>query len=294
MMSQEEVIIFKNVGAQEYQTFANQAIKYALISVAFTYNRMDKSKLSARINNITKGKIAEFLFYEFCRQNGVLIDPEACSTPFWKPDNRDFLWIGGEWDIKNNYFYCSDLDFKNFDCTKLPALIPNKTHYDQWSKRNDHLIADSRFNAYVFTFMRLRPNDKNFFSLLLSEDQLSFITSIVDQHNKSNQQNMPFMDSWFFQKLNEKGPSEYIALNYHPEIIITGCANPRYWDMFKDIPSNDDSLPYITHTSNSNWYQQKDGWVSFLNGTLVTKIKNRTCPVSLLPSFSSVIKKHVR
>ena len=57
MMSQEEVIIFKNVGAQEYQTFANQAIKYALISVAFTYNRMDKSKLSARINNITKGKI---------------------------------------------------------------------------------------------------------------------------------------------------------------------------------------------------------------------------------------------
>ncbi len=290
-MTPDEVIIFKNVKPEVFMILAQQAIKYALVSVAFTYNRMDKNKLSDRINNITKGKIAEYLFFHYCGQNGIKVEPDPCHTPFWMPDNRDFFWLGGEWDIKNNYFYCSDKDFKSFDCTLLPALIPNKSTYDQWSKRNHHLITSSRFNAYVFTFIRLDPKERLFFNTNLNEDQLMFIISIVNTFNKGVQKEMPFDDSWFFQTLNEKGPTNYISLRYCPELIITGCANPRYWHLFRDIPPEDVSNPYLNYQDNSNWYHNQHGVVSFLNGVFVTKIRNRVCPVSFLPSFQSIVHR---
>lgn len=289
-MTKAEVIEYNNVLPDEYQSLADKAIKYALISVAFTYNRMDLSQLRDRISNITKGKIAELLFYHYCNTNKINIDPEACSTPFWLPDNRDFYWLEGEWDIKNNYFFCDDKDANGFDCTKLPALIPNKSAYDQWSKRNAHLIPFSKYNAYIFTFMRLRPKNKNYFTVELIPEQLDFLTSLVAKFNNSSHSNMPFLEKWFFDELNKRGPCEYISLQYHPELYITGCANPKYWHLFKDIPSENENQYHIDCIENKKWYTSTNSIVSYHDGALRTKIRNKACPILLLPSFKSILK----
>ena len=173
-MERKEAIIV-DVPSDVYQQIAAKAVRYALISVGFTYNRMEKEVIMTRIENIAKGKIAEGLFSYYCESVDIGPDFDACTTPFWMPDQRDFLWYDGEWDIKNNFITCSDSDFDTLDFTSLPALIPNKFDGDQWSKRNDQYHKKSRYTAYLFTFMRLKPDDKKFVKIFLTEDQLQFI-----------------------------------------------------------------------------------------------------------------------
>ncbi len=288
-MTKDEVIIVKNIPKDIYSVIAYQAMNYALISIAFTYNRMEKSDLSTRIGNITKGKIAEGLFNYFCIEKGINLDFKSCATPFWMADMRDFLWLGGEWDIKNNFLYCSDRDFTKFDFTLLPALIPNKNDNDQWSKRNETYHLQSKFTAYVFTFMRLKPDDKHFFSLHISDAQYEFITSIASKYKNLAISEMPFAEQWFFDQFLSFGSTDLLTLRYYPELIITSCANARYWSLFKDTSIQDHH--YQDHISGQKWYQKTDKIIKFLNGALVTKIRNKTCPVGLLPSFQHIIRE---
>jgi hypothetical protein len=288
-MTSDETIIIKNIPKDIYTKIAYQAVRYALISVAFTYNRMQKNDLISRISNITKGKIAEGLLYEYSKQIGISLDFQACATPFWMSDLRDFIWLGGEWDIKNNFIYCSDTDFENFDWTTLPALIPNKNRYDQWSKRNDTYHEESRFSAYIFTFMRLKPGRKNFFTLHISDAQYDFLSSIYAKFGMTSIVQIPFAESWFYDEWSNLGNDECIAMQYYPELIITACANARYWPLFKDT-SIVDEFHYQDYLQNTPWYQKSDQILKFLNGVLVTKIRNKTCPVGLLPSFKQIAK----
>lgn len=287
-MSQDEAIIVKSFSKDIYHSISYQALNYALISIAFTYNRMEKSDLNTRISNITKGKIAEGLFNNYCFENGIKLDFQSCATPFWMADMRDFLWLGGEWDIKNNFIYCSDSDFDHFDYTLLPALIPNKNDHDQWSKRNETYHLQSKFTAYVFTFMRLKPDEKQFFDLNISDEQYEFISSIASKYKNIAVSEIPFAERWFFDQFLNMGPKELLTLYYYPELIITSCANVRYWSLFKDTSIED--CHYQDFSSDQNWYQKTDKIIKFLNGVLVTKIRNKTCPVGLLPSFNRIVR----
>lgn len=289
-MTIDEVIILNEIPHDKYSEIATNAVRYALISVGFTYNRMDKTELISRIKNIIKGKIAEGIFFYYCSEKGILIDTKACTTPFWLPDLKDFVWLGGEWDIKNNYFYCSDSDFLVYDFTMLPALIPNKTYWDQWSKRNDTLIETSRFCAYLFTFIRLTPDKKDFFTLNLSKAQFNFLSNIESSSKNAPHGEMPFMEKWFFEEMAKNGSEKYIHLLYMPEMVITGCANSRYFQLFKNTSANDTDIHYKNFDHTYSWYESEKNVLKFMNGSLTTKIQNMTCPVKLLPSFKSVAK----
>ena len=102
---------------------------------------------------------------------------------------------------------------------------------------------------------------------------------------------MPFMEKWFFDEMAKKGSETYLRLHYLPEFVITGCANSRYWPLFKNTSFNDPEENYKNFTHTNCWYEPKNEILKFLNGTMATKIKNMTCPVSLLPSFNTLVKK---
>lgn len=289
-MELHEAIIIRALNPMLFQALALKAVRYALISVPFTYNRMEKSHIFPRIENIFKGKLAEEIFYHHCQSQHIRIDFESCSTPFWMPDQRDFLWLGGEWDLKNNFFYCTDEDFENFDFTLLPALIPNTYDHDQWSKRNETLLYHCKFMAYVFSFMRLKPDKKAFFKISLDHRQLDFIYRVIEQYRNLPYSKMASFETWFFQQLDFSETSDVLEIYYQPEMILTACANTKYYHLFHNTSVNDD---HYASLKDLPWYEKKDKVVRFLDGSLVTTIRNMTCPVGLLPSFSNVVMRNV-
>jgi hypothetical protein len=288
-MQYHEAIIIKAINPSLFQALALKAIRYAMISVPFTYNRMEKSNMLPRIENIFKGKLAEEIFYYYCQSQHIDVDFESCTTPFWMSDQRDFLWLGGEWDLKNNFFYCTDEAFENFDFTLFPALIPNKYDHDQWSKRNETLLYQSKFMAYVFSFMRLLPDNKAFFKILLDHRQLDFIHHVAEKYHHLPYSKMASFETWFFQQLDPSTNLEVIEIYYQPEMILTACANARYYHLFQNTSVNDDHYAYLHDIS---WYEKKGKVVRFLDGKLVTTIRNKTCPIGLLPSFKSIALRH--
>ncbi len=281
-------VIGVSVPPDEYNKIINKAFRYALISVGFTYNRLEKKDITSRIENIIKGKIAEGLIEAFSNRHQLKLDFQSCATPFWMPDLRDFLWLGGEWDIKNNFVYCSDAEIQNLDFTLLPALIPNKSDPDQWSKRNELLHHESRYNAYLFSFIVLKPELKKFFSIQLSPKHLTFLIQTCEKYKNLRYGSMPFEEKDFYAELASFG-NFHIEMAYYPKLYITACANARYWTLFENT-SVLDCFAYKDY-GKTNWYKVDNNIINFLNGKLVTKIKNKTCPIALLPSFDSVVKQ---
>ena len=102
-MTEKEVIIVDGIPSAQYHSLIEGCVKYAIISLPFTVDRMKIPNPQQRAFNIAKGKIAESLFQFFCKNNGINPDFESCSTPFWTVDNRDFILRSTEWDIKNNF-----------------------------------------------------------------------------------------------------------------------------------------------------------------------------------------------
>jgi hypothetical protein len=295
-MQENEVIIVDEIPYEIYQQLGHQAVRYAIISSAFTYDRMDKNDILKRIVNITKGKMAEGLLYFFCQENNIHLDHHACTTPFWMPDHRDFLFLNGEWDVKNNFIYTTDHDFNKIKLTNLPALIPNKNAHDQWSKRDKTHIDKFNYGAYLFTFMRLLPDQKDFFQIRFTDIQLKFLADISHTYHNTAHSKMPFLESWFWSKFPEFDIKSVMEILYYPELIITACANSRYWQLFKDTGPTSEENNYISCVQPS-WYELVQGkYLRFLSGKIATTITNKTCPASLLPSFYSLhpqLKLHI-
>lgn len=278
-------VINVSIDPDEYDKIVNKAFRYALISVGFTYNRLEKKDIIPRIENIIKGKIAEGLIEAYSKQHHLGLDFQSCATPFWMPDLRDFLWLGGEWDIKNNFIQCTESELQNFNFTLLPALIPNKSDPDQWSKRNELLHTESRYNAYLFSFIGLRPEKKNFFNIQLTPEHFDFLLQTCMKYKGLRWGSMPFGEREFYAQLASYGDFQ-IELIYRPKLYITACANARYWPLFENT-SVHDCVAYKDFGM-KNWYVEDNNILKFLNGKLVTKIRNKTCPIALLPSFDSV------
>ena len=100
-MKENEVIIINSIPGNTYFQIAVNAVKYAIISIPFTIDRMRLRNRNLQIFNIAKGKIAEGLFKFFCQANNIPADFEKCQTPFYQIDHRDFLLQDAEWDQKN-------------------------------------------------------------------------------------------------------------------------------------------------------------------------------------------------
>jgi len=126
-----------------YETLMRNAVEYAMLSIPFTFDRMGIRDLNRKILNIAKGKFAENVFDFFLNSEGVEINRQITTTPFYQSDNRDFIFNNFEWDIKNNYLSHHG-DFLDLDeYLDLPALVPNRGEWDQWGKREKTFFSNS-------------------------------------------------------------------------------------------------------------------------------------------------------
>lgn len=290
-MDSDEVIIVDGIPPGDYEALVSDAVKYALISLPFTINRMSIPNEKQRALNIAKGKIAELMFRFFCRANNIRVGFDDCATPFYTIDQRDFILQENEWDIKNNFYYSSMAGQVNY--IDLPALVPNRKVGDQWSKRNENLIAGATGVSFLFTYLKgasLSGNTRsgNFLDISLSEQQEDFIIKLYRKYQGLPQPSAPFTEQWFWGQLSARGEASFFNLHDHPPLIITGFANADHWSLFKDTGPFNRSNNFMKYKP-GNWYKKSaKGSCNFMGGTLWTTITNATLPVSCLPSFSSL------
>lgn len=291
-MTENEVIIVDGITEAAYSELIDECVKYALISLPFTIDRMTIPDETKRALNIAKGKIAEALFTYFCNDYDINIDFGSCSTPFYQVDKKDFIFNNLVWDIKNNFYYSAAPLINNF--TNLPALIPNRYNGDQWSKRNETLGAAVNGTAFVFSFLRMttllnNTRGRDFLEIVLSEDQKLFIRNAYERYHGLPQPVQPFYEEWFWAEMNSRGPMNFFNLNARPSLIITSYATSQHWNLFRDTGKFDRNNNFMRYIEPQWYVKTNTGSCNFLNGTLWTTITNATSPVSELPAFSSLI-----
>jgi len=288
-MKENEVIIVDDIIDAEYDFLIESCIKYAIISLPFTVDRMAIPDERQRALNIAKGKIAESLFQFFCKKNNIFPNFDICSTPFWTVDKRDFLLNGIEWDIKNNFIYCPNILYHG-NYTDLPALIPNRFNGDQWTKKDEKLIIKSNGVSYLFTFLKNASlingeRTKEFLEIILTQGQQSFIRSLYLKFNGLPQSTSPFDEKWFWSEMSKYGTQSLFKLSFRPQLVITGYADSSLWQDFKDTGPYDRNNNWQTFRQ-PRWYTKTSkGSCNFLNGTLWTTITNSTLPVENLKPF---------
>jgi hypothetical protein len=300
-MFEKEVILLDHVPDDEYDRLLDSCVKYALLSFPFTVNRMSIDSIRQRILNIAKGKIAEALFWFFCKHNNICPDFKCCRTAFWETDKKDFILGEKEWDIKNNFIYHATTHFENY--IHLPALIPNRFDGDQWSKRFKTTITKSKGVNYLFTFLKnaglnkFKERETEFLKLLINNDQERFLEGLYTRYKGKSQRKEPYTTEWFWQHMKEAGPQPYYYLMERPSLAITGFADKTLFYLFKDTGPG---APFsYQEFIDPVWYTRSatKGSINFLNSTLWTTIKNATCPVAELPSFLSLfphLKQNIR
>ena len=267
-MLARDIIIIDDLPERIEERIITKAINYALISISFTYNRMDLSKLANRIQNITKGKIAELIFQHFMTQNKLEVNFSSCQTPFYLPDNRDFLMGEYEWDIKNNFVRSAQL-LTSKQVIELPALIPNRpsTQYftDQWEKRKEMKHPTSIGTRFVFTFME-RPIKNDFVNIRIHGTLQKFYEMIKKKYPRAKEGQAPFTESWFWNEMSQVDFPVY-KLNQKLRLYITSWAGCEHFGNFYDTEKRSfDKMIY-------------------------TLIKNKTIKVHRLPSFVSLFPK---
>lgn len=272
IVQETEVIIVNGIDKDTYLNICREAVEYAIISIPFTYNRMGVRGLKRKISNIAKGKLAEALFFYFCESNQISINRAIGETPFYMPDKADFVFGNAEWDIKNNFIYHKgNYLFKKY-YKWLPALIPDKSSRDQWSKRNQTTISKSFDKKYLFTFLKASDSmddRKQLIDINLSENQEKFLNELYQKFkNNRRPKELPLEESAFWNQFY-KGANRAVLfkLQAFPQLIITGYASAVHWHHFKD--SGESRI----------WN----------NGLMRTVINNSYSRIHKLPSFASLV-----
>ena len=262
-MRENEVIIVNSIPDEEYDKIIINSVKYAIISLPFTIDRMELKNIYDRIRNIAKGKIAEGVFNFFCKANRINVDDSQCVTPFFKRDRRDFILSNYEWDIKNNFVkHPGQLFSGNY--TELPALIPNRYKHDQWSKRDELFHDGLKGVRFLFSFMKKRT----IYAIELSNKQQNFVRRLYKRFQGHPQDNMPFSikDFWEIMKDKNEGKEFEVKIVDRPYLVITGYAGQKEFGLFRE----------------------HDKYSSYLKGAFRTKINNQGTLIRNLPSFASL------
>jgi len=228
---------------KQFDTAIYDSLEYAILSIPFTINRMEIQNLSTRIINIAKGKLSEIVFKEFCITNEIPIRIDLCETPFFQPDKKDFILGNEEWDLKNNFLFHGGPTLNTSEYLKLPALIPNRGKWDQWSKRNTVIHkSDCDESIILFSFMKgwdLKggKRDNPFLSFQISDEQSIFLKTLQIKYSRKKIKHSPFSKTWFWNEMKKWGDNfiYHANISYRPTLILMGYSNTNSWGMFETI-----------------------------------------------------------
>ena len=290
-------LVYVDLPNKEYHKLINNSLKYALLSLPFTFDRLSlhkgKSALNAtnsRILNILKGKLAEAIFEYFCLINSLRVDFDTPKTPYFQTDKRDFYFEDTEIDIKNNFVYHTGDFYSNY--LQLPALIPNRFKNDQWEKRLKKY--DKPHVAHIFSFMKAadlhnHKRGKSFIELNLSHQQLQLIYNYFLKYKGQKQATAAFQKEDYLRAiLGQQSLAELYSINFYPKLVIAGMANEKHWPLFKNTGPNE--ADNFMQQPMANWHLKVGAKksLSFLNGSIWCTITNKTLPVSLLSPITEL------
>lgn len=262
-MLAHDVIVIENLPERVENSIINQSVNYALLSISYTYNRMEIPLLATRIQNIAKGKMAEFMFHHFMTQNKLDVNFSSCQTPFYLPDKRDFIMGEYEWDQKNNFIRCNTSPTAD-EIIELPALIPNSlstgNFKDQWQQRLIMKHPTSKGARFVFTFME-RPVNGELIKVTVHEGLGKFFERIKKEFPRGKDTEAPFTESWFWNELSGADFPQY-KITQPLRLYITSWAGEEHFRLF-------------FNTEKRNFDEM-----------IFTKIRNKTLKVHHLPAFS--------
>ena len=264
MVNGNDIIVWNDFDIKDYNTAINNAVAYAILSVPYTYDRLGLGNsvdgVRERIRNITKGKVAEYLFETYCKSKGINISRKKNETPFWRYDKNDFVINGTTIDVKNNIIRGGN-EFIREEVLNFPALVP----CDQVEK-----VKPGNF-AYVFTFML----DNDFFTIDLTDETLRYIGQLNNNCSGKQLYSKPsyYKDkrSYFIELFNRFGgmnKQKIAIINNHPDLIIGG------------VKSFDNGF--------KNDFNIVDGGTLFKyeSGHIKTRVKNYMTEVKNLETFN--------
>ena len=219
-------VVFDSFDADVVSQALDDALQYAVLSKPFTVNRMRLS-IDRCLTNIAKGKLVEYLFREACREKGIVLEVDRCTTPFWKRDQRDFVLHNREWDVKSLFLHQLPPKAAFDEC---PALIPNRFPGDQWSTRATRYLPDLiEPPASVFVFLSTLN-----LSLELDRDQSTFLAGMCREFGEREALSEPFKSDWYldhFPRFHELSTK----IDSMPVMAITGVASQFEWGRFSSV-----------------------------------------------------------
>jgi len=269
-MNTDELIVTDSLIESKFEELIVDSVKYAILSIPFTYDRLGIRDLHSKILNIAKGKAAESIFFEYCKNTGYEVSTARTTTPFHDIDKRDFEYGFHEWDIKNNFLEHENDLLELNEYLSIPCLIPNRGPWDQWSKRDKLFFNNSNGLGYVFTFMKKSDPRQpgTFFDFHISFKQELFIRDLYDKYQGKHQPIAPYPESWFFDTFTEIDSQFSVDIKMQSRMIIAGTAQDQDFGTFRQMLPSQVESRYI-HTI----------------------IENMGCKVIELPSFLETFQK---
>lgn len=259
--NKDNIFVFQPT-ENELNTSLNESFKYAIYSIPFTINRMNIN-LMDRIKNIIKGKLAENLLFCFLKRNDIHFI--STSTPYYQIDKKDFILLDYEWDIKNNFFYCSDALENLKLIEEFYGLIPNRHFNDQWNKTFNLIYSD--YNpAILFTFMYKFNLDVD-----ISDELKNYLKISCNIYQGIPLDNTPNKYEYELNQLmNKQVPQCYIKSEYDIKLFITGIVTGEEKNHFFDF------YPYMKFPKS--------------NDCFTSRIKNKAILINKTNSFISLLK----
>jgi len=257
----------------KWNHLCERALRYAIISLPFTINRMGLKGLEKRVFNIMKGKLSELVFEQFAADASLPVDFATCQTPFYNVDRKDFLFKGFEWDIKNNFLTAQRLDIAVEELNRLPALIPNNFEKDQWSKKSKIFFSEARGSKQLFSFMIGKLEDgpmvTEWAAFKLNKAQTEWLDQLNKRYHGRPQSEPPFKEAWFWDRWEQISlPWEQVfRTHFNSPIYITGYSDETNWEHFKEMAPR-----------------------AFSDGMIRTRIINMCYPVQRLIPFSTLME----
>jgi len=124
---------------------------------------------------------------------------------------------------------------------------------------------------------------------MLSESQLQPMEQLEMQFGGNPLAASPFEPAWLWEQLKLQPQDHIIHMQYYQKLYVTGYALVQHENLFKNTGPGDAENQWMNFLT-GGWYSKTHkGSCNFLQGTLWTTLTNATVPISLLPSFHSLL-----
>lgn len=285
-MQPEEILVYAPKDFATFESSVKISVLRTLISLCFFDNVYNEDLAEEKIFQTIRNRICLKIFELFAKENQLEIAFQHSHFPYWKTGNFDFSFRNSAWDFMVNSIQGDNL--AETEILKLPALVPNRSEVDNWSRRL-HVPEKHKSRRFLFAFIR-EDQWKAFrhsVDEMLTRQRLSFLKKTAYENLGWNINQQSFNENEFWTNFEMDSRIPDFTFQAIPDLIICAVAGKKEFPFFADT----DSISAHGYSLFTGKYYEyiEGGGLSFLNNRIQTKFRNATCPIRILPSFQSML-----